>query len=179
MKVSKTLVIKILIGLSIAFIVANVLSYLSGLLYIKVHVTKGEQRLVRLLSETDYRVLLDACRQLSSSVTSGELKPRQYNVRSHPDPEASLFPRPILNLEPTYVIIDSHGIVQIELYGGFEHYGVSAYPKDYKKPSWVEYGDRKLIDGLWYYDEDYKGNTSLQKKIEALIEKGQTRQHGN
>ena len=172
MKVSKTLVLKIVIGLAIAFIIANVLGYLNVLRYIKTDVRKGEQRQIRLLSETDYRVLLEACRQLSSRVASGELKPQQYNVRLNPDPEALRLPQPILDLEPAYVIIGAHGSVQIELHGGFLHYGVMAYPKDYKEPPGAEYGDRKLIDGLWYYNEDYKGNTALQKRIEALIEKG-------
>jgi len=171
MKVSKTLVLKIVIGLAIAFIIANVLGYLNVLRYIKTDVRKGEQRQIRLLSETDYRVLLEACR-----VASEELKPQQYNVRLNPDPEALRLPQPILDLEPTYVVIGDHGIVQIELHGGFLHYGVTAYPKDYKKPPGVEYGDRKLIDGLWYYNDDYTGNSALQKRIEALIEKGKARQ---
>jgi hypothetical protein len=63
----------------------------------------------------------------------------------------------------------------IELHGGFLHYGVIAYPENYIKPPGSEYGDRKLVDGLWYYDEDYKGNPKYQKKIEELLQKRDNR----
>ena len=134
-------------------------------------VRKGKQRQKRLLCETDFQELLDACRQLSSRVSAGDLKPKQYNVRGKPHPESSRFPQAILDLEPTYVIIDSCGIVMIELHGGFLHYGVIAYPEDYKKLSGSEYGDIKLIDGLWYYDEAHKGDPEYQKIIEDLLQK--------
>lgn len=177
MKVSKTLVLKIVVVLVIVFIALNILGYLSGLLYIKADIRKGKERQMRLLCETDYQVLLEACRQLSRRVALGYLKPQQYNIRIEPDPEAARFPRPILDLEPTYVILDPSGAMTIELHGGFLHYGVIAYPEDFKEPPYsFKYGDRKLIDGLWYYDEDYKGNPALQNRIEALIEKGKSRQ---
>jgi hypothetical protein len=42
------------------------------------------------------------------------------------------------------------------MHGGFDHFGVYAYPEDFKEPhDSFRYGDRKLIDGLWYYDEEY------------------------
>jgi hypothetical protein len=179
MKVSKTLVLKIVAVLILVFIALNALGYLSGVLYIKADIRKGKQRQMRLLCETNYQVLLEACRQLSSRVAAGDLKPQQYNIRLKPNPESSRFPQPILDLEPTYVIIGADGIVQIELHGGFLHYGVIAYPEDYKEPPYsFKYGDRKLIDGLWYYDEGYEGNPEYQKKIEALIEEGKARQSG-
>lgn len=173
MKVSKNLVLKIVIALVIALVAVNILGYLSGLGYIIMDVKKGEQREVRLLCETDHQALLGACRELSKRVTTGNLKPRQYNVRIDPHPEAPRFPQPILDLEPTYVIINPDGRVMIELHGGFLHYGVMAYPEDYKEPIInFKYGDKKLIDELWYYDEDYEGNPKHQKKTDALIQKG-------
>ena len=33
------------------------------------------------------------------------------------------------------------------------------------------YGDRKLLDGLWYYDDGYKGDpNSFDKKIDRILE---------
>ena len=173
MKVSRNLVLKIVIAFVIASAVFIAFCNFSGIGYIIMDVQKGRQREERLLSETDHQTLLEACRELSRRVTTGDLEPRQYNVRLKRHPEASRFPQAILDLEPTYVIITTDGRVMIELHGGFLHYGVMAYPEDYKEPFInFKYGDKKLIDGLWYYDEDYEGNPKHQKKIDKLIQKG-------
>ena len=37
----------------------------------------------------------------------------------------------------------------VELAGGFDHYGVVAFPVGA-----VEGGTKKLVDGLWYYTEE-------------------------
>lgn len=167
----KRKITKVAIVLVVAFIIFNIAWFLNPLGYIIRDVGKGKQRQIRLLCETDFQVLLEACRQLSSRVATGDLKPQQYNVRIKPHSEISRFPQPILDLEPTYVIIDIRGSVTIELHGGFLHYGVMAYPEDFEKPPGAEYGDMKLIDGLWYYDEDYKRSPKIQKKIEELLQK--------
>jgi len=172
MKISKKLLLKIVITLAIGLAAFTLLVYLSARLYIILDVKKGKQREVRLLCETDHQALLEACRELSRRVTKGDLKPRQYNVRLNPHPEASRFPQAILDLEPTYVIIEPDGRVMIELHGGFLHYGVIAYPENYEEPILnFKYGDKKLIDGLWYYDEDYERDPKQQKKIDALLQK--------
>lgn len=170
-KLGKRKIIKDAVVLIFAFIVLNVWGYLSSVGYIMWDVRKGKQRQKRLLCETDFQELLDACRRLSDRVAAGDLKPQQYNVRVKPHPESSRFPKAILDLKPTYIIINTHGEVMIELHGGFLHYGVTAYPEDYKKPAGVEYGDKMLIDGLWYYDEAYKGDPEYQKMIEDLLQK--------
>ena len=173
MKVSRNLVLKIVIAFVIASAVFIAFCNFSGIGYIIMDVQKGRQREERLLSETDHQTLLEACRELSRRVTTGDLEPRQYNVRLKRHPEASRFPQAILDLEPTYVIITTDGRVMIELHGGFLHYGVTAYPEDYEKPHYsFKYGDKKLIDGLWYYDDGYVGNPEYDKKIEALIRRG-------
>lgn len=177
MKVSKNLILKIVIFLiitlgTLAF--ASVLYFLYWVRFIKMDVEKGKQRQVRLLCETDYQVLLEACRELSRRVATGDLKPDQYNVRLNPHPAASRFPQPILDLEPTYVAIEPDGSVQIELHGGFLSYGALAYPEDYEKP---KHADKKLIDGLWYYDDGYREeNPKYQKWLDELIQKGKKRQ---
>lgn len=133
---------------------------------------KGQQRQERLLCETDFQALLEGCREISRMYAAGELKKSQYMIRIEPDPDVSKFPRVILDLEPTYIDISSDGKVQVELYGGFVHFGVCAYPEDYKAPfSGFSYGDRELIDGLWYYDDGYVKNPKYSKKIEALLQK--------
>jgi hypothetical protein len=127
------------------------------------------QRKVRLLSETDHQALLEDCRELSRQVGRPDL-PLRYFIRIHPDPEISRFPQLILDLEPTYVQLYSDGRVEVELIGATHHCGVVAYPEDYKKPSdSFSYGDRKVVDGLWYYEDDY--NEALDKRIEELMQK--------
>ena len=170
-KLRKRKIMDVAVVLIIAFIVLNVSWFLNPIGYIRRDIRKGKQRQMRLLCDTDFQILLEACRQLSGRVAAGDLKPQQYNVRLKPHPESSRFPKAILDLEPTYVIINSYGSVMIELHGGFLHYGVTAYPEDYQRSSGVEYGDKKLIEGLWYYDEAYKGNPKYQKKIEDLLQK--------
>ena len=129
------------------------------------------QRHTRLLCETDYKTLLDACRELSTRVKTGDLKSGHYNVRLEPDPESLRFPQAILDLEPTYIDIGRDGSVRVELYGGFGHFGVDAYPEDFGKPLSGHYGDRKLIEGLWYYDDAYYGNPDYDKTIDKIIER--------
>lgn len=130
---------------------------------------------VRLLCETDHEVLLEACRELSERAARGDIKPGRYRIFIDPDPEASCFPKPILDLAPSYVYIDENdsGRVMVEMLGGLGHFGVLAYTEDYEKPSdSFSYGDRKVIDGLWYYDDGYLDNPEYDKKIEALLQKG-------
>jgi len=106
-KLGKRAFIKVAVVLIIAFFVFNVLWSLSSIGYIMWDVKKGKQRQKRLLCETDFQVLLDACRQLSDRVAAGDLKPQQYNVRMKSHPESSRFPKVILDLEPTHIIINT------------------------------------------------------------------------
>jgi len=130
---------------------------------------------VRLLCKTDHQALLEACNKLSKQVAKGDLKPGKYMVLINPDPEVSKFPRPILELRPKYVYLDDNiGYVLIEMTGVLEiHFGVRAYPEDFKASSkGFKYGDKELIPRLWYYDDGYRDNPEYDKKIEALIQKG-------
>ncbi|NQT02008.1 MAG: hypothetical protein HQ580_08300 [Planctomycetes bacterium] len=130
---------------------------------------------VSFLCKTDHHALLEACNELSKRVAKGNLKPGEYTVRFDPDPEVSKFPRPILELRPSYVYIDENdsGRVMIEMLGGLGHFGVLAYTEDFKKPyDTYSYGDKELIPRLWYYDDGYRDNPKYHKKIDALIQKG-------
>ncbi len=175
MKVNATLVLKCIIAL----VIISVVSFLVYFLFVFgtsaiEHRKAIRQRQRRLLCETDYPVLLEACRELLRKVSAGDLKPGKYPVRRGPHPETTRFPQPILQLEPTYVDIATDEYVIVELFGGLDHFGVYAYPEDFKPTSSnFHYGDRKLINGLWYYDDGYANNPKYYGKgIEELIREG-------
>ena len=129
---------------------------------------------VRLLSETDHQVLLEACREV---MKRGELEPgRRYWVRGpHRSPEVSRFPRVIIDLEPSYVRInDLFGYLGIVMHRGMANFGVNAYPENFQKPfPNYSYGNKELVEGLWYFDDGYGPGTdsAYDKKIEALLKK--------
>ena len=170
-RTKRRLIHRIVFGLVITFFVTIVLI---GAYIVREYVT-SQQRLIHLLCETDYQVLLESCRKLSKRVTIGDLRPRAYWVRVENDPKASQFqfPQVILDIEPVFVKIVSEGWVMLEM-GGIPTYGVVAYPED-SITGFV--ADIQLIPGLWYYDEDYRDEyPKHQKKIDALIQKGKMRQ---
>ena len=165
---------RIVIVLCIVFVLAP-LFFFVGLHYLL------DRMKVRLLCKTDHQALLEACNKLSKQVTNGELKPGKYMILRNPDPEVSKFPRPILELRPKYVYLDDNiGYVLIEMTGVLEiHFGVRAYPEDFKASSkGFEYGDKELIPRLWYYDDGYRDNPEYEKKIEALIQKSKMKKTG-
>ena len=126
----------------------------------------------RLLCGTDHQVLLEACWELSRRVSAGDLESGNYYIRTQPDHQASQFPQVILDLAPNYVFIDENdsGRVVLEMRGGLDHFGVTAYTEDYMESGPKhEYGDRELIPGLWYYDNGYFNNPEYDKKIDELI----------
>jgi len=137
----------------------------------KAEVEKAQQKKVRLLSKTDHQALLEACRKLSREIDQGNLAaPGRYMVQRKPDPEVSRFPQLILDLEPMFVETEIDGRIKVGMMGGIHHYGVTAYPENYKEVSpGFKYGDKKIIDGLWYYEDGY--NPEYDKWIEALLRK--------
>jgi hypothetical protein len=176
MKIGKRMVLKIIIAVVIAFAVGYPLYGLYALYTSMIVVNKDvQQKQVRLLCETDHKVLLEACRELSRRAKRGDLRPGQYNIRRDRHPLASRFPQPILDLVPSYVFISENDSrrVMLEMLGGLGHFGVQAYTEDYKKPyPTYLYGDKELIPGLWYYDDGYRGHPEYEKRIEALMKKG-------
>ncbi|OHB74506.1 MAG: hypothetical protein A2Z25_14375 [Planctomycetes bacterium RBG_16_55_9] len=137
----------------------------------KLEVKKAQQKKVILLSETDHQALLKACRKLSREIDQGSLvAPGRYMVRHKPDPEVKQFPQVILDLEPMFVETCTDGRIRVGMMGGIHHFGVTAYPENYKAPSSdFKYGDKKIIDGLWYYEDGY--NSRYDKWIEKQIQK--------
>lgn len=181
MNVTKSTVLKTAVGLLVAFAIGLVFLYLTSpgnvLRLLMGHVQKDRQKKVRLLSETDHQALLEACREISREIFAGNLPPNRYFIHPEPAPEISLFPQLILDLEPMFIETKSDGRVRVGMQGGWHHYGVVAYPVNFEKPSeYFKYKDKKIIDGLWYYEDGYEDNPRYQKKIEKLIQKGKTRQ---
>ena len=126
---------------------------------------------VKLLYKTDHQALLVACRELSKKVTDGNMANGRYELRSGSDRWIKGIPRPILDLRPSYAYINYNGRVILEMAGGLDHFGVYAYPEDYEKPPHAseELGHKKLLEGLWYYDDGYLVQPEdYEKRIEAL-----------
>lgn len=175
MKVSKRTFLKTVIGLLVAFTIGLALLYLTrgGKLFrvLMAHAKKDRQKKARLLSETDHQALLEACREISREIFAGNLPPNRYLIHPDPVPEVSLFPQLILDVGPMFIQTKSDGRVSVGMQGGWHHYGVTAYPEGFEKPSnSFKYGDKKIIDGLWYYEDGY--NPRYNKWIEKMIQKG-------
>ena len=122
----------------------------------------------RLLCETDHQALLSACRELSRQVKSGRRKDGVYE-----DPEVLRFPEPIPSLQPKFVTIGRDGLVRLEMGLGLWPLGVQAYPESYPEyPPPFKYGDRKLLEGLWYYEDGYSIHSeAYDKRIDELLSK--------
>jgi hypothetical protein len=125
---------------------------------------KGRAKKVAILYQTDHQKLLTACRELLDEGYYG-----RYEVRNSQEPNSPKFPKAILDLKPSYVRIYDSGYVQVEMWGGMSHFGVIAYREDFNKAHEdLRYGDKKLLDGLWYYDDAYENNPGYEKYIESL-----------
>jgi hypothetical protein len=110
---------------------------------------------------------------VSKQAASGKLKGRAYRTRYlfFLTPAAGKFPQPIRALKPRHVIIADDGRVRLEMFSGWWPFGVYAYPEGYKRrfPR-QKYGDRQLIDGLWYYDDGYNFRPEeYDKIIETMV----------
>jgi hypothetical protein len=169
---------KMVLGIVVALVITFAIGYvLYGMITFGICMREVEkdarQRRMRLLCEIDHRALLDACREISKQFVKGDLKKSTYRIRKNADLETVKFPQVVLDLEPTHISIYEDGRVMVEMLGGLHHLGVYAYPEDYKyKEPLSDYGDKKLIDGLWYYDDGYHEEKLYYKKIDALLQKG-------
>ena len=128
------------------------------------------------LSTMNPAALLAACRETLALVAKGDLKPGSYEFARPPvDPAIQRFPQAIRSLRPTRVVVHEEGYLSVEMAGGFDHFGVIAYPENFKQPyASFHYGDRKIVDGLWYYDDDYIDNPSYDKKVDKWMRKQKT-----
>ena len=104
----------------------------------------------RLLHHTDHEALLVACRSIMKDDYIGEYDLRGSNKR----PNAARLSKEILALKPQRVTVFDDGRVVIEMLGGMSHWGIVAHAEDFKEP-YEDYkpGNKKLIDGLWFYSD--------------------------
>ncbi len=103
----------------------------------------------RLLCETDHQALLESCRSVAE-----ELEPGVHIWKRLSPEEIARFPQVIRDLRPQSVTFDRQGRVRIEMCATSWHsLGVRVYPEHL---SHLIGGDRRLLEGLWYYDDDYR-----------------------
>jgi hypothetical protein len=132
-------------------------------------IKKAKERRTMLLYETNHEVLLEACRKVLEEARDGKWERRKrYSIRLDPHPDASELPKAILDLKPSYIFIEDGGRLVVEMLGGINHFGVIAYPENLKEPFAGWEHDRKLIEGLWYYDDGYREDPDYEKRIESL-----------
>lgn len=135
----------------------------------------------KLLRDTDHEAVLKACREVLENMPAWGLKVGgKYNVRWTPrSPEASKFPKAILDLAPVQVRIPFEGCLMVEMHGGFDHFGLLAYSKSFKEPyPGFKYGAREVVEGLWYYDDDYNDELpAFKKRVDAWIEESKKNTH--
>ena len=78
----------------------------------------------------------------------------------------------IFDLNPTTVFVDERGRIVVDLGNTHWNFGVNAYREDFNEPfPFFDYGDRELVPGLWYYDEQYNYDPNFTNKIETMIKK--------
>ena len=134
--------------------------------------------MVKLLYDTDHVAFLAACREVAtkSPKSSG---PGVISSISMGDAEFQKLPQIILDIYPSKVLVfslmgssighsdwDEFRIEWLGGIGGFR--GVIAFPKDATPEENDHMGDKKLIDGLWYYDEGYQLHPEYDKRLEKL-----------
>jgi hypothetical protein len=136
------------------------------------YVVKADRSRTRLLCQTDYQVLLVACRDLLK-----QQKEDRVFVLDDPDASAAVqrFPKPLLDLAPRAIIVQPDERVIIQMVGGGlrSSLGIYAYVEGFEKANpHYPFGNRRLIEGLWYFDDQYNDDPSYDKVIDKIIEEG-------
>ena len=161
-KVPLTIVVVVVVGCIAATQVPIPPAWMFG--FMSGQIERGR---VRIFCKSDHEALLQACRDLSQRADVGRHETRVYEVGIF---SGLSLPGPIRALRPREVIVSKNGIVRISMYSGWHPFGVWACPEGYvgHRPDKAK---RKLLEGLWYYDEDYNYSPEgLDKHIDALIE---------
>lgn len=125
----------------------------------------------RLLCNTDHHVLLESGRSLLREVTNGNFTIGSYCLRGRTEfPNGVPVPQAIINLSARRLDISEDGHMMIEMHGAMDHFGIIIYPEGFTEPfQGFNYGDRKLIDGLWYYDDEYQMNPDYDKVVDRML----------
>lgn len=106
---------KWLLFVGISLVVAACTAYLGyEVIWTILDIKKMESRRPILLYQTDHQALLEACKEISGRVKSGEIKRgTYYKLSGDFDPEKQLFPKLILDIEPSQVYIEDTELVEL------------------------------------------------------------------
>jgi hypothetical protein len=96
-----------------------------------------------LLSDTDHQAVLAACREMMIRRKRGE-------PTGEVEPTDPIVPQLLRALHPARIIVGDD-FVQLEMHGGFDHYGFYAYSEGSQEEG--RDGGKQLIKGLWFYTE--------------------------
>ena len=136
----------------------------------------AERRRALLLYHTDYEALLKAGREI---LHQGPKDPYNYiylgpqHIEGFPVPRNVRIPKVIRKLRPHASLINRNGYVVLQMEEGIIGFGVKIYPAGFKAPhADFNYGNRQLLPGLWYYDDEYDNDPEYERKVNELIEKG-------
>ncbi len=139
-------------------------------------IPRAQQRRILLLYHTDHEALLKAGRQVLSQGPKDPMNYQYYGpiyLGGFPVPRGVRIPKVIRDLRTYATLINFDGYLFLEMHGGVTGFGVRIYPEGFKEPRrYFNYGDRKLLPGLWYYDYGYRHNPQYDKKIDEIIQKG-------
>jgi len=145
---------------------------------------QAERMVVRALSKTDHQALLKAGREVLRQMPKMQNKTPSVSGLFVAIPEEIPLPQALRDLSAHYIEVNSYGYMRIEMHGAMTHFGFRIYPEDFNAPADTgfkfEYGDRKIIDGLWYYDDGYHypdGSSfpDYAKKVDALLKQNKYR----
>jgi hypothetical protein len=164
----------IAVGLVIAVGLA-ILMFAGPWLFFKIAIFNAQRAQVRLLSKTDFESLLRGGREVLSQIS---MEPNTDHLAgSFPVPSSVEIPTVVRRLRPQGLAVNYDGFLVIRMHGAMDNFGVFVYPEGFQKPyQGFAYGDRKLIDGLWYYDGgNYNPDTDYGRTIDALIAKRRTK----
>jgi hypothetical protein len=136
------------------------------------------QRRILLLYHTDYKALLKAGREILRQGPKDTMNYRYYGIiylGGFPVPGGIHIPKIIRDLKTYDTRINFASYLFLEMQGGVTGFGVRIYPEDFKAPArYFNYGNRKLLPGLWYYDYQYNNDPEYDKKIDQIIIEGKS-----
>jgi len=134
-------------------------------------VQKTELLRIRLLSGANHLALLEAGRAILGQVSKDYLDTSKLQpVGDLPLPRGVCVPQAIRDLRPRGIYLNCDGYLTIEMHGGIDHFGVCIYPDDFREPCvGFKYGDRELLKGLWYYDENYRYGSRYDETVQEML----------
>jgi len=168
---AKKICFMIFIGI-ISFGGLSLLLYLSSIAYwywylLPREVEKFRIQTKQILYETDHEMLLTDCREIMRKAAAGTFPVGEYLFADHPVSEIQTLkiPESIMRLNPMKIIVDEK-YLEISMHGGWYHFGVVAY----KKNKYVDtaLGNMELIDGLWYFDDEFYENDNYEAYLKSL-----------